>query len=120
MRTEAEVERAVAGLAREQRAGLIVAAYPYTVGMRAVILKSAEQHRVPLICSAAIGAGHSVKKLDEIAPPSLPLRGLGHLSAQTSTLEGVEDGFWHSSVSEWSMSASVKSRHSHRKMSRPL
>jgi hypothetical protein len=70
--------------------------------------------------AAAIGAGHSVKKLDEIAPPSLPLRGLGHLSAQTSTLEGVEDGFWHSSVSEWSMSASVKSRHSHRKMSRPL
>ena len=50
VRTEAEVERAVAGLAREQRVGLIVAADPYTVGTRAVILKSAEQHRVPLIC----------------------------------------------------------------------
>jgi len=30
VRTEAEVERAVAGLAREQRVGLIVAADPYT------------------------------------------------------------------------------------------
>ena len=50
VRTEAEVERAVAGLAREQRAGLIVAADPYTVSMRAIILKSAEEHRVPLIC----------------------------------------------------------------------
>ena len=50
-RSDAEVERAVAGLAREQRAGLIVAADPFTVGMRAVILKVAEQHRVPLICS---------------------------------------------------------------------
>jgi putative ABC transport system substrate-binding protein len=50
VRTEAEVERTIAGLAREQRAGLIVAADPFTVGMREVILKSTEQHRVPLIC----------------------------------------------------------------------
>lgn len=50
VRTEAEVERTIAALAREQRAGLIVAADPFTVGMREVILKSAEQHRVPLIC----------------------------------------------------------------------
>jgi putative tryptophan/tyrosine transport system substrate-binding protein len=50
VRTEAEVERAIAGLAREQYGGLIVAADPYTVNMRAVILKSAEQHHVPLIC----------------------------------------------------------------------
>jgi len=49
VRTEAEVERAVAELASEQRAGLIVAADPTTVSMREVILKSAEQHRVPLI-----------------------------------------------------------------------
>jgi putative ABC transport system substrate-binding protein len=49
VRTEAEVERTVAGLAREQRAGLIVAADPTTVSMREVILKVAEQHRVPLI-----------------------------------------------------------------------
>jgi ABC-type uncharacterized transport system substrate-binding protein len=50
VRSEAEVERTVAGLTGEQRTGLIVAADPFTVGMRAVILKSAEQHRVPLIC----------------------------------------------------------------------
>jgi len=49
VRTEADVERVVAGLAREQSAGLIIAADPTTVGMREVILKSAEQHRVPLI-----------------------------------------------------------------------
>lgn len=49
VRTQAEIERTIAGLAREQRAGLIVAADPFTVGMREVILKSAEQHRVPLI-----------------------------------------------------------------------
>ena len=50
VRNEAEVERVVAELAREQRSGLIVAADPFTVAMRVVILKSAEQHRVPLIC----------------------------------------------------------------------
>jgi putative tryptophan/tyrosine transport system substrate-binding protein len=50
VQTEADVERTVAELARERHAGLIVAADPYTVGMRAVILKLAEQHRVPLIC----------------------------------------------------------------------
>jgi len=49
VRTEADVERVVARLAREQSAGLIIAADPTTVGMREVILKSAEQHRVPLI-----------------------------------------------------------------------
>jgi putative ABC transport system substrate-binding protein len=50
VQTEADVERTVAELARERHAGLIVAADPYTVSMRAVILKLAEQHRVPLIC----------------------------------------------------------------------
>jgi len=50
VRNEAEVEQTVAELAREQRSGLIVAADPFTVTMRVVILKSAEQHRVPLIC----------------------------------------------------------------------
>jgi ABC-type uncharacterized transport system substrate-binding protein len=50
VRSEADLERTVAGLVGEQRSGLIVAADPYTVGMRVVILKSAEQHRVPLIC----------------------------------------------------------------------
>jgi putative ABC transport system substrate-binding protein len=50
VRTQAEGERTVAELAREQGTGLIVAADPFTVGMREVILKSAEQHRVPLIC----------------------------------------------------------------------
>jgi putative ABC transport system substrate-binding protein len=50
VRSEAEVEQTVAGLAREQYTGLIVAADPFTVSMRVAILKSAEQHRVPLIC----------------------------------------------------------------------
>src|SRR5215813_619823 len=50
VRSEAEVERAVAGIAGEQRAGLIVAADPYTVGARELILKSAERHHVALIC----------------------------------------------------------------------
>jgi putative tryptophan/tyrosine transport system substrate-binding protein len=50
VQTEADVERTVAELAREPHAGLIVAADPYTVSMRAVILKLAEQYRVPLIC----------------------------------------------------------------------
>ena len=49
VRSEAEVEQTVAGLAREQHTGLIVAAEPFTTSMRVVILKSAEQHRVPLI-----------------------------------------------------------------------
>jgi len=44
----ADIERAVAELARDERSGLIVAADPYTVTMREVILKSAEQHRVLL------------------------------------------------------------------------
>jgi putative ABC transport system substrate-binding protein len=46
VRSEAEIEQTIAGLAREQRTGLIVAADPYTVSMRAMILKSAEQHHV--------------------------------------------------------------------------
>jgi ABC-type uncharacterized transport system substrate-binding protein len=49
VRSETEIEQTIAGLAREQHAGLIVAADPYTVSMRAMILKSAEQHHVPLI-----------------------------------------------------------------------
>jgi len=39
----------VVGLARDRRNGLIVAADPYTVSMRAMILKSAELHSVALI-----------------------------------------------------------------------
>jgi ABC-type uncharacterized transport system substrate-binding protein len=50
VRSEAEVEQTVAGLAGQQHTGLIVAAEPFTTSMRVVILKSAEQHRVPLIC----------------------------------------------------------------------
>ena len=50
VRSEAEVERTIAGLAREQHTGLIVAAEPFTTSVRVVILKSAEQHRIPLIC----------------------------------------------------------------------
>ena len=49
VRSAADVERAVAELARDQHAGLIVAADIYNVAMRGLILKSAEQHRVPLI-----------------------------------------------------------------------
>jgi putative tryptophan/tyrosine transport system substrate-binding protein len=49
VRNEAEVERTIAELARDQRSGLMAAADPFIVGMREVILKSAEQHRVPLI-----------------------------------------------------------------------
>jgi ABC-type uncharacterized transport system substrate-binding protein len=49
VRSEAEIKQTMAGLARNQRNGLIVAADPYTVSARAMILKSAEQHRIPLI-----------------------------------------------------------------------
>src|SRR5262244_910527 len=48
VRSAADIERAVAELARDERRGLIIAADPYTVTMREVILKSAEQHRVLL------------------------------------------------------------------------
>jgi putative ABC transport system substrate-binding protein len=50
VRNAAEVEQTIAELARDQRSGLIVGADPFTVATRAIILKSAEQHRVPLIC----------------------------------------------------------------------
>jgi putative ABC transport system substrate-binding protein len=50
VRNAAEVEQTIAELARDQRSGLIVGADPFTVATRVVILKSAEQHRVPLIC----------------------------------------------------------------------
>jgi len=49
VRTAADVERTVAELARDQSAGLIIAADVSTVAMRGVILQSTEQHRVPLI-----------------------------------------------------------------------
>ncbi len=49
VRSAAEIEQAVAEVARDERSGLIVAADPYTVAMRGVILQSTEQHRVPLI-----------------------------------------------------------------------
>src|SRR5262249_43365461 len=48
VRSEAEVEQAVAEVARDGR-GLIVAADPYIVSMRELILKSAEQHRALLL-----------------------------------------------------------------------
>jgi putative ABC transport system substrate-binding protein len=49
VRSAPDVERAVVELASDQRTGLIVAADPYTVAMREIILHSTEQHRVPLI-----------------------------------------------------------------------
>ena len=49
VRSAADVERTVAELARDQSAGLIIAADVSTVAMRGVILQSTEQHRVPLI-----------------------------------------------------------------------
>ena len=49
LRSAAEIEQAVAKVARDERSGLIVAADPYTTAMREVILKSAEQHRVLLL-----------------------------------------------------------------------
>ena len=48
VRSEAEVEQAVAEVARDGR-GLIVAADPYIVSMRELILKSAERHRALLL-----------------------------------------------------------------------
>jgi len=49
VRSAADIEQAVAELARDQRTGLIVAADIFNVAMRGVILQSTEQHRVPLI-----------------------------------------------------------------------
>jgi putative ABC transport system substrate-binding protein len=49
VRSAAEIERAVAEVARDEHSGLIIAADPYTVAMRETILKSAEQHRVLLL-----------------------------------------------------------------------
>jgi putative tryptophan/tyrosine transport system substrate-binding protein len=49
VRSAADVEQAVAELARDQHAGLIVAADVYIVAMRELILKLADQHRVPLL-----------------------------------------------------------------------
>ena len=49
VQSAADVERTVAELARDQSAGLIIAADVSTVAMRGVILQSTEQHRVPLI-----------------------------------------------------------------------
>src|SRR5215469_8701246 len=49
VRSVAEIERNVVELARDPHAGLIVAADPYIVAMREVILKSVEQHRALLL-----------------------------------------------------------------------
>jgi len=49
VQSAADIERAVAELARHQRTGLIAASDVYLVAMRGVILKSTEQHHVPLI-----------------------------------------------------------------------
>jgi len=51
VRSAADIEQAVAELARDQRTGLIVAADIFIVAMRGVILQSTEQHRVPLIAA---------------------------------------------------------------------
>ena len=49
VRSAAEIEQAIAKVARDEHSGLIVAADPYIVAMREVILKSAEKHRVLLL-----------------------------------------------------------------------
>jgi putative tryptophan/tyrosine transport system substrate-binding protein len=49
VRSAAEVEQAVVEVARDRRSGLIIAADPYTVAMRELILKSAEQRHVLLL-----------------------------------------------------------------------
>ena len=49
VQSAADIERAVAELARHQRTGLIAASDVYLVAMRGVILQSTEQHHVPLI-----------------------------------------------------------------------
>ena len=49
VRSAAEIEQAIAKVARDEHSGLIVAADPYIVAMREVILKSAEQHRALLL-----------------------------------------------------------------------
>src|SRR5262249_25743267 len=49
VRSAAEIEQAIAKVARDEHSGLIVAADPYIVAMREVILKSAEQHRARLL-----------------------------------------------------------------------
>jgi ABC-type uncharacterized transport system substrate-binding protein len=49
VRSNADVEEAIVELARDQHAGLIIAADPFTVAMRKVIVQSTEQHRLPLI-----------------------------------------------------------------------
>jgi putative ABC transport system substrate-binding protein len=49
VRNTAEIEQVVAEVARDERRGLIVAADPYIVSMRELILKLAEQHRVLLL-----------------------------------------------------------------------
>ena len=48
-RSAAEVERVIAELGRDARSGLIVAADPYIVAARGLILKAAAQHHVPVI-----------------------------------------------------------------------
>ena len=49
VRSAAEVERVIAELGRDARSGLIVAADPYIVAARGLILKAADQHHVPVI-----------------------------------------------------------------------
>ena len=49
VRSVADVELAVAKLGREPGSGLIAAADPFILAMRGVILKAADQHRVPVI-----------------------------------------------------------------------
>ena len=49
VRSVAEIELAVAKLGREQDSGLIAAADAFIIAARGVILKAAEQHRVPVI-----------------------------------------------------------------------
>ena len=49
VRSVADVELAVAKLGRERGSGLIAAADAFIIAVRGVILKAADQHRVPVI-----------------------------------------------------------------------
>jgi putative ABC transport system substrate-binding protein len=49
VRDEAEVEAAIAGIAREPAGGLIAAADPFTRAHRALIMRLAQHHRLPTV-----------------------------------------------------------------------
>jgi putative ABC transport system substrate-binding protein len=49
VRDEAEIEAAIAAIAREPAGGLIAAADPFTVAHRALIMRLAQHHRLPAV-----------------------------------------------------------------------